>query len=85
MFDTDDIVASYSTLMRQAPMTVMEYVRDLKSEMGEEWVKANPQAFATLVQAAAIDMHGSTIGKEIGKLTGVVAGLASRFDDSAPE
>jgi hypothetical protein len=42
MFDTDDIVASYSTLMRQAPMTVMEYVRDLKSEMGEEWVKGQP-------------------------------------------
>ena len=85
MFDIDNITASYSTLVRQAPMTVMEYMRDLKQEMGEEWVKTNPQAFALLVQAAAIDMHGNTVGKELGKLTGAITSFMSRFDEAASE
>ena len=67
------------TPMRRPSVTVMEYVRDLREAMGEEWVNANPQAFALLVQAAAIDMHGSTIGKEPRKLTGAVVSAASRL------
>lgn len=76
MISNHDISADYNSLMEQAAPTVMVYVRAIRKEMGETWVEQNPQAFATLVQAAAIDFHGSCVGKEIGKLTQAVADLA---------
>jgi hypothetical protein len=78
MLRADSTTGTDNTVGDQGPMAVLEYIRELKEAMGEEWVRANPQAFALLVQAAAISMHGRTIGDEISKLTGAVVTLSSR-------
>jgi hypothetical protein len=79
MLSTDRIAEGHDTLRRDSPLVVVEYIRDLKEAMGEEWANANPQAFALLVQAAAISMHGSVISKEFRRLTGAVITLSSRI------
>ncbi len=81
MFNLGSVTATNETLMHQAPMTVMEYVRTIKAEMGEEWVKANPQAFATLVQAAALDFHANVVSRDISRLTDAVNNVASNVSE----
>lgn len=75
MVSDHEISAGYEKLCRDAVPTVVDYVRDVRRAMGDAWCDANPQAMALLVQAAAIDFHGATLGKEIGKLTKAVEAL----------
>lgn len=59
------ITANYTTLMSQAPATIMTYVRDLESQLdahwGEGWCQATPQAFAMLVQATSWDFNSAAL------------------------
>ena len=80
MIKTDSIAASYATLMQQAPRTIAEYVREIRELMGNEWVDANPRAFATLVQSAAIDFHACAMAKEIARLSAAITALSERED-----
>ncbi len=81
MFNSDSITASVNTLMRQAPMTVLDYVRAIREGMGDEWADENPQALTTLVQAAALDFHTGIIGRELGRLVEAVDNLASQMGE----
>ena len=63
-----EISADSDTLMRQAPTTVMEYVRELRDAMGPEWADKHPEALASLGQAAALDFGASVIARELGRI-----------------
>lgn len=76
----DDTTPNYETMVLQAPATVTEYVREIRASMGDAWCDKNPEAFATLVHAAAIDMLGAMIGKELGKLSNSVDRISQHLD-----
>ncbi len=62
----------YDTLMRQAPMTIEEYMRDCKrildDEFGDGFAKNNPELLGRMVQACATDYGASCIGQKITEL-----------------
>jgi hypothetical protein len=59
------ITASNMDIMRQAGGKIGSYADNITSTMGEDWVEKNPQAFAILVQACAIEASGSVLAREI--------------------
>ena len=50
------------------------------TSMGDAWCDKNPEAFATLVHAAAINLLGATIGKELGKLSNSMDRVSQQLD-----
>jgi hypothetical protein len=57
------ITGNYDTLLRQAPMTVSEYLREVMQEIdsrcGEGYAKKNPEMVCRLVEVAAGDYETS--------------------------
>jgi hypothetical protein len=60
-----DITASWDTLMRQAPMTVHDYVTaiigTIDEHFGKGYAKQNPALVAALVRAATDDFRTTSL------------------------
>lgn len=60
-FETNEVLAGHTTLMRQAPMTIAEYldavVVMLNRQFGEGYAAQHPELVGTLVTACTQDFH----------------------------
>lgn len=68
------IEADSLTLLKQAPMTVEEYldaaVRDLDGRFGEGYAKANPGLVGAYIHACALDFGAAVIAGAIEEASG---------------
>lgn len=68
-FYGNEITANFTTLMRQASMTADDYlsnaIADVEKRLGEGAAKKYPQIVAAYMQAAATDLHGSTLAQQM--------------------
>lgn len=55
------ITGSVETLMRQAPITIAEYlshaVKHIDEQFGDGYAKKNPELVGAFIQASALDFH----------------------------
>jgi hypothetical protein len=66
-FFGNTISANFTTLMRQASMTADDYlsnaIADVEKRLGKDAAKKYAQIVAAYMQAAATDLHGSTVAQ----------------------
>ncbi len=65
----DRIEASWQTLMDQASMTASDYlargIREIDSRLGDGYAEKHPELMGAFINACAVDLLASTIGKVI--------------------
>lgn len=67
MHEAHSISASFDTLLKQAPMTAHSFMvnarNDIDEMFGDGYAAAHPELMAAYMNAAAVDLHGATLGK----------------------
>ena len=82
--DSHHISASTETLMRQAPMTIADYMRDavkfIDEQFGEGFAKQNPALVSAFIQASALDYHTAYMKIAAQELGGDVATVSTAIE-----
>jgi hypothetical protein len=86
--DGTHVSAGVDTLMRRAPMTIADYMRDavrfIDEQFGEGYAKQNPTLVAAFIQASAQDFHtammkvaAQDLGGDLGNVSMAIEALAT--------
>lgn len=85
--DADHILASNSTLMRQAQMTACTYMEqavvDIDEIFGKGYAKQHPDLIAAYMQVSAIDCGTGVIARAIEHIEGELTGIAQAISELA--
>lgn len=89
MFDSTDVLAGATTLMRQASMTVATYldavVKMLDDTFGKDYAAKHPDLVGMLVTACTHDFHTAFIKLAAQDLRDAITALAQAHDSDRHE
>ncbi len=79
------MTASLETLMRQAPMTISDYldgaVSAIDKQFGDGYAKANPELVAGFIKACAMDFNSMVIKQAIDDVSSAI-NSCTFYDDN---